>query len=532
MKSATLIVLQVKNYSMKKITHTFFLTSIIIFLAGVCRAADKNQYNAPLLNIKIFGAVGDGITLDSKAINKTIDSAVNAGGGTVYFPAGNYLCGSIHLKSNISLFLDQGATIIAAPIIEENGYDEEEASISVKYQDSGHSHWHNSLIWGVDLHDISILGPGMIYGKGLYKDWVKGSKQNANKAISLYRCRNVIMKDITIYHGGWFAILATGVDNLTIDNLKIDTNRDGMDIDCCRNVHISNCSVNSPYDDGICLKSTFALGFARATENVTISNCLVSGFDEGSFLDGTFTRHEKEGFGDPYPTGRIKFGTESNGGFKNITITNCTFDYCRGFALETVDGGLLEDVTITNITMRDICNSPIFLRLGARMRGQENMQVGELRRINISNIIAYNVDPAHGIIITGIPGHNIKDVELSNIKIYYKGGGTKEQASAVVPLLEKSYPEPGMFGVIPSYGLYIRYAQNMKLNNIEVSFMSEDKRPAIILDNVKGADFRFVKAQVSLGTPSLVIIDSEELNIFHSFNIIDNILKKIVRKEL
>ena len=245
-------------------------------------------------NVKDYGAVGDGKSLDSKAINKTIDAAAASGGGTVYFPAGNYLSGSIHLKSDISLYIDQGAVIIAAPVSAENGYDDEEKSVNSTYQDSGHSHWHNSLIWGDSLHDVSILGQGTIWGVGLYKDYVKG-KQTANKAISLLLCRNVNIRDISILHGGWFAILATGVDNMTIDNVKMDTNRDGMDIDCCRNVHISNCSVNSPYDDGICLKSTFGLGFARATENVTIANCQVSGFDEGSFLDGTYKRTKNQG---------------------------------------------------------------------------------------------------------------------------------------------------------------------------------------------------------------------------------------------
>ena len=170
----------------------------------------------------------------------------------------------------------------------------------------------------------------------------------------MLKCRNVILRDFTIYHGGWFGILATGVDNLTIDNLKIDTNRDGMDIDCCKNVRVSNCTVNSPHDDGICLKSSYALGYARTTENVTITNCQVSGYLEGSLLDGTFKKETSNGHG---PTGRIKFGTESNGGFVNISISNCVFDYCRGLALETVDGALLEDVTINNITMRDIINS-------------------------------------------------------------------------------------------------------------------------------------------------------------------------------
>ena len=134
-----------------------------------------------------------------------------------------------------------------------------------------------------------------------------------------------------------------------------------MDIDCCRDVHVSDCSVNSPHDDGICLKSTYGLGFARATENVTITNCIVSGFEEGSFLDGSYKATVKNS------TGRIKFGTESNGGFKNITISNCVFSNCQGgLALETVDGALLEDITITNITMCDINNAPIFMRIGAR----------------------------------------------------------------------------------------------------------------------------------------------------------------------
>jgi len=441
-----------------------------------------------------------------------------AGGGTVYLPAGNYLSGSIHLKSNISLFIDQGAAIIAAPVSAENGYDEEEASVNTTYQDSGHSHWHNSLIWGENLHDISILGQGMIWGRGLYKDYVKG-KQTANKSIALYLCRNVSIKDISILHGGWFAILATGVDNLTIDNVKLDTNRDGMDIDCCRDVHVSNCSVNSPYDDGICLKSTFGLGYARATENVTITNCQVSGFDEGSFLDGTYKRNMPNGIG------RIKFGTESNGGFKNITISNCVFNYCRGLALETVDGGLLEDVSINNITMRDINNAPVFLRLGARMRGPAGVPVGELRRVIISNVIAYNVEPGQGVLISGIPGHAIKDVDINNVKIYYKGTGTTAQAERQVPEMEKDYPEPGSFGVLPAYGFFVRHVEGFKLDNVEVSFMDDDQRPAFVFDDIKGAQLRFVKAKAIGNISPLTIKKSEDVNIFQSLNMVDGKVK-------
>jgi len=471
-------------------------------------------------NVKDFGAVGDGKNLDSKAINAAIESAVKAGGGTVYLPAGNYLCGSIRLKSNITLFIDQGATIIAAPVNAENDYDAEEKSISIQYQDSGHSHWENSLIWGIDLENVSILGTGWINGKNLYKDWIRGSVQNANKAISLYRCKNVIMRDISIIHGGWFAILATGIDNLTIDNLKIDTNRDGIDIDCCRNVHVSNCSVNSPYDDGICLKSTFALGFARATENVTIGNCLVSGFDEGTFLDGTYLRTTNPQYGN-HPTGRIKFGTESNGGFKNITITNCVFDYCRGLAMETVDGGLLEDVTISNITMRDVVNDPIFMRLGARMRGPEGVPVGKLRRVKISNMVVYNADPSYSCTIAGLPGHPVEDISLSNIRIYYKGGGTREQAEREVPENEKNYPEPGMFGVPPAYGLFVRHAKDIKINDVEFSFLEPDHRPGYLFDDVNGIDLRNVTVQRSENSNAIVLKNVTGFNVLQSKGIED-----------
>jgi polygalacturonase len=491
-----------KIYSIKLVVF------ILLLSAQFAKAQNNGTYN-----VKQYGAIGDGKNLDSKAINKAIDAAANAGGGRVFIPAGNYLSGSIRLKSNVALFLDQGATIIAAPVNAENDYDEEENTVNTIYQDSGHSHFHNSLIWGENLHDVAILGQGTIWGKGLYHDYVKG-KQTANKAIALYLCRNVAINDITIAHGGWFGILATGVDNLTINNVKEDTNRDGMDIDCCRNVHVSNCSVNSPNDDGICLKSTFALGFARATENVTITNCIVSGFNEGSFLDGTYQRRAGA-----RPTGRIKLGTESNGGFKNIAISNCVFNYCRGLALETVDGGLLEDVTIDNITMRDIVNAPIFMRLASRMRGPDTAKIGELRRVIISNIVAYNVEDA--ILISGIPGHTINDIEIKNAKFYFKGNGTGEQAKREVPELEKGYPEPDSFGTLPAYGIYARHVDGIKLEDIDLNFINNDARPAISLNNVNSANLLFVKAQNSAGTAPIVQANSSGTTLFQSLNLPD-----------
>lgn len=466
-----------------------------------------------VFNVKDYGATGEGKINDAASINKAIEAAFAEGGGTVYFPAGTYLTGSIHLKSNITLYLSQGCTIVA--ISDPSAYDSPEPNPYDEYQDFGHSHWHNSLIWGENLENIAIEGHGLIYGKGLVRGTPRGdTKGLGDKAIALKNCHNVVLKDFSILHGGHFGILATGVDNLTIDNLIIDTNRDGIDIDCCRFVHVSNCTVNSPRDDAICPKSSFALGYARATENVTIANCIVSGFQEGSVLDGTFKPIDPKV--NDKPTGRIKLGTESNGGFKNITITNCVFDHCRGLALETVDGGLLEDVTISNITMRDIGNAPIFIRLGSRIRGPEGTPVGELRRVTISNIVVYNADSKTGCIISGIPGHDIKDVTLSNIRIVYEGGGTKKDATIIPPENEDDYPEPSMFGKLPSYGFYIRHVKNIDFSNIEISHQKEDMRPAFTLNDVEGVNFRFIEAEQTKGSPVFVLKNVEDFSVFRS----------------
>ena len=516
---------------------------------------------AGVYDVRGFGARGDGKALDSPAVNKAIDAAAGAGGGTVRFPAGTYRCFSIRLKSNITLHLDAGATILAADPRDGDGrYDAPEPNPWDKYQDFGHSHWQNSLIWGVGVENVSILGPGLIWGKGLVRsggqsrtaaqnEALRGVKTDpkeapfgypnprdavepgwGNKAISLKLSRNILLRDFRVLHGGHFAVLATGVDNLTIDNLKVDTNRDGIDVDACRNVRISNCTINSPFDDGICLKSSHALGSARATENVTITNCQVSGYDEGTLLDGTYKREYKR-YSHGSTTGRIKFGTESNGGFRNITISNCLFDYSRGLALETVDGGLLEDVVITNVTMRDVTNSPIFLRLGARLRGpKETTRVGELRRVQISNFVVYNADPKYASIISGVPGHDIEDVSLSNIRIYYRGGGTREQAALEPPEKEDAYPEPVMFGEMPAYGFFVRHVRGLEMSDVQVSFLSEDLRPAFVLEDVRGADFRHVRAQLAPGVPAFSLKNVEDFSVRQSRPVPDTVLGRVTLK--
>lgn len=244
-------------------------------------------------NIRDFGAQGDGKTLDSPAINKAIETASKNGGGKIYFPAGTYLSYSIRLKSNITLHLDNGSILLAAFPGKDAGYDSAEPNEHNKFQDFGHSHWKNSLIWGIELENITICGDGLIDGMGLTREESR-LPGVGNKAISLKLCRNVTIKDVRMINCGHFALLATGVDNMTIHNVLVDTNRDGFDIDCCRNVRITDCTVNSPWDDAIVLKSSFGLGFFKDTENVTISNCFVSGYDKGSVYKGTYERLEPQ----------------------------------------------------------------------------------------------------------------------------------------------------------------------------------------------------------------------------------------------
>ncbi len=484
----------------------------------------------PCFNVRNFGAKGDSSAIDTEAINRAIDAASSAGGGTVYFPAGEYLSFSVHLKSNITLFLDNGAYLIAAnPEEGKGGFDAPEPNAFDKYQDFGHSHWHNSLIWGENIENIAIVGHGWIVGTNGLTRSGRINPGLGNKAVALKLCRNVTLKDFTILRGGHFCLLATGVDNMTIDNVKLDTNRDGFDIDCCRHVRISNCSVNSPFDDAIVLKSSFGLGFARMTEDVTITNCSVSGFDIGTFLDGTYQKKNYDMVPDRgVVTGRIKFGTESNGGFRNITISNCTFEFCRGLALETVDGGLLEDISVTNVTMRDCMGAPFFMRLGARMRGPEGVPVGKMRRVNISNFIVYASNPDYASLILGMEGYDIEDIKLSNITLYVKGGAPKEQADITVPERDNSYPDPQEFGKIPAYGFFIRHVKNIELSNVELKLENEDPRPPFILEDVEGASFFNVKAQKAIDVPTFVLKDVTDFKTVQCGTVPD---KKIARAD-
>lgn len=480
--------------------------------ASCCTQESGNSsHDSSTYNVRIYGAKGDGTTLDSPAIDKAIQAASAAGGGTVYLPPGTYLSGTIHLASNIHLYLDTGAKILAAPQ-KMNAYDEPEHWEGRAYQDGGHTYFRNSLIYGEGLTNISITGQGMIDGTALSRgdgqqDIATGFKVRAdttneptdiklarlgNKSVALKLCRNVLLRDITIYRGGHFAVLTTGCDNMTVDDVTMDTDRDGIDIDCCRNVMVSNCRINSPSDDGLCPKSTFALGRNVITENMTIVNCMVSGFECGTLLDGTMKpRTNNSG------TGRLKFGTESNGGFRNVTVANCVFRSCKGLALEEVDGGILENININNITMMDINSYAIYIVTGKRNRGPDVPQPSRMRNVLISNVTVDGAPSSSGIQIFGLPEQPIEGLRLENIRLISNGGGTEEQGNKMPPELGTGYPEP--HGVMPGYGLFARHVHGLELANFNFSFAKEDKRPAMVCDDVDGLEVDNFKAQLSEG---------------------------------
>jgi polygalacturonase len=480
------------------------LLFVLLTLSCLSAIADNlNDYN-----VRSFGAVGDGKSLDSPAINTAIESAFANGGGKIIVPAGIYLCGSIHLKSNIELHLLPGAIIKAAPA-SMKVYDESESFGGFpEYQDGGHTYFHNSLIWAEGQDNISITGRGMIDGEGLTKKDTEnagnvqgGSIGTGDKAIALKLCTNILIRDITIFRGGHFAIIITGCEKGTIDNVTIDTNRDGIDIDCCKYLTVTNTKVNTPNDDGIVLKSSYALKKPVPCENILINNCIVTGYKLGTFLDGTYIPEKVN-----WVCGRIKLGTESNGGYRNIAISNCTMMYSSGLAFEEVDQGRMENIAVSNITMNHVHHYPIYITTGCRNRGPKEVTSPSYGGdIMISNVIADDADSLAGIIVTGMKEEPLRNIRLHNIQIRYRGGGTSDLSKKEYREQGTNYPEPRWAGPTPAYGIYARHVDGLTVRGLYLETIRPDYRHVVILDDVKNADIQDLTAPVQKGAEKIVI---------------------------
>ena len=481
---------------------------IYVLLFAVCVV----PAGAKTFNVRKFGATGDGVTIDSPAINSAIEAAAKKKGSMVIIPEGIYNCLSIHLASDVTILLEKGAVIRASMYTEGGGFDAPEDNPYHRYQDFGHSHWKNSMIWGIGLENVTICGEGIIDGSllsdGFSRQISHASKIDcdfvlekgaANKAIALKNCSNVVIKGITISEGGHFCILATGVDGLVISGIKADSGRDGIDLDCCRNVLVENCAINTPWDDAIVMKSSYSLGRYQDCENITIRGCKISGYAFGTMLSGE-NKLVEPCAEHPRPSirssGRIKCGTESSGGFRHIRVSDCTLEYCGGLHVESTDGGTATDIRFENIHISDCADAPVFIMIGTRLRSPEGRGLGSISDIYFENIVSTGARADYGLIITGNKESFVSDIHFKDCSFQSRGGLSPDAASGRVLEITDEYPDPKTFGTMPSKGAYIRHAKDVRMENVRFEFAEKDSRPVIIRDDVygfsaKGTDFDF-----------------------------------------
>jgi polygalacturonase len=452
---------------------------LIMATAACALAADLP---GSVCDVTANGAKGDGVVLDTAAIQKAIDTCAAAGGGVVWFPSGNFLSGTIVLKNNITLHISPGATLWGSKRIED------------------YNPYH--LIYAKDAENIAIEGGGVINGNGLsYFDtnsqfspeqWFLfkyNSKERPSPLIELVTCHNVRVEDLSIRNSPGWTIHPLGSDGVKIHAISIVNHRqgpstDGIDVDSSRNVQISDSYIEAG-DDCIVIKTTGRLGGkTMPSENITVTNCV---------LGSTWNN--------------VKLGTESLGEFKNISISNCVMFRIAGslrppmggLAIEMVDGSTLDGLVATNLTMREVA-APIFIRLGNRGRGMQTPVPGTLQNVSISNVVATGATLTTAI--TGLPGHPVRFVSLDNINITMKGGGKEKRGLDVAENAEK-YPEAAMFGTLPAYGFYVRHVEGLTMRNVQVRWEEPDARPAAIFDEVRDLDIDGFQPEGVAAQPAL-----------------------------
>ena len=437
-----------------------------------------------MYNVKDYGAVGDGIHLDSIGIQKAINACAEHGGGTVFIPAGTYVCGTMHLKSHVHILFEKAAVILGSKNIKDFNPLEENPSNSL-YQDLSHSYFHHSLFHADNVQDIALTGFGRI---DMQSEWeVVEGWCRACKIIAFKECTDVVIRDLNMKNATDLAVYLAGCEYVTISGLSMAVHVDGISPDSCKNVTISDCFVDSG-DDAIVPKCSYTLGRFKSMENLTISNCVVRS-----------------------TCAAIKFGTESNSSFRNITVTGCTiYDTgLKGIVLQACDGAVIEGISISNISMRNVAN-PLLVMVLDRARGPEPTRVGEIKNVSISNVTitgpypeTYQATMAQNardyfaenltirpnyfpFIITGQPDSIIKNVSLSNIQFVAPGGGTEEDRDIEVKEVRTGYPIATLLAKkFPVYGMYARHVENLKLYNVDFMTEKEDMRDAMQLVDVK-----------------------------------------------
>ena len=477
---------QILNSKREAIIYSLFFASIFLVQNIYATEITKPANIHNIFYCTDFGAVGDGKTLNTEAIQSAIDSCNASGGGKVVLSPGTYLSGTIIMKDNVHLYLEQNSTLLASTQHKDFPMQPLPKFRSHKDQMGGFF----SLIYAEGAKNIAITGFGTIDGQGKLQKpretKFAGDIDGRPRNLMLISCKNIRIEGIHLRNSGVWNQHYLDCEDVRINNITVynhsNRNNDGIDIDGCRRVVLSNSFFDSD-DDGITLKSTGP----SACEDIVITNCVVSSFCNA-----------------------IKAGTESTGGFKNITISNCVvkpsiskeepiFNTPKigitGLSLMVVDGGTMEGITVNNLTIYGTM-SPIYVRLGNRARphmsGAPVPEVGKVSNITISNVNAYGAG-SWGSSITGIPGHKVENIMLSNIQLFTEGGVGNDDYKTIVDESEKGYPQPDVWKNLPSYGLYIRHAKGISINNLVLGHKNDDVRVPIIADDVEGLMIKAVR---------------------------------------
>lgn len=427
-------------------------------------------------NVRDYGATGNGTSIDSTAVNNAITAANSAGGGTVVFPSGNYRCRTIRLKSNVTLHLEAGATILAAT----SGFDAPESNPYDDYQDFGHSHYRNSLIFGESLTNIGITGPGTINGdNNLATDEAPAGE--ANKAIALKLCSGITLSDITVRQGGHFALIVNGCTDLTVTRVKLLnlTDRDGFNLISSSRVRITDSQIEGN-DDAMCLKSDFFLGRIVHSDDIHVDNCRITSGENNA----------------------IQFGSETRGNFTNVRFTRCTIGGAgkAGLGVTSNDGSIIDGVTFSDITMQN-CATPIFIKLSDQNRGPDPTPIGRIRNLSFTNITATRSirdGVEYSNVIHGKSSVFVENISFNNVRLTADGGHPASDASINPP--DNNDWRPRILGELPAYGWFIRHARNITFTNCQVDFDRDDGRPAVIVNN--GQNIRFNDFRAERGSSS------------------------------
>ncbi len=454
------------------------ILGLIICVCSLNRALAQNP---PFFNVKSYGATGNGSTSDTSAINKAIIAANAAGGGTVTFPSGSYLSGSIHLSNDVTLYLSNGATILGA----SSGYDAPESNPYSQYQDSGHSHFHNALIWGDGVNNVGVMGPGKIDGNGHLST---SSTTPADKALSLKLCTGIIVSGVTITHGGHFGIFMDGCTNVVVTNAQIleSSDRDGFNLIDSSHCTIINSTIEGS-DDSMCLKNTYALGRKIGSSDIHVSGCTILSTGNNA----------------------TQFGSESVGDWTDVTFSNCKLTAAgkAGIGITSQDGAVIDGVTYDNITISG-CAAPIWMKLDHRTGGAPGtVPVGRIRNISINNVTASHATQGSHSYIPTINGYfdgsstiiPIENVVLNNVNISTVGGSSSS-GNNNEPANNQDW-RPANYGSWPCFGWFLRFAQNICFTNCQSHFDNNDDRAAVVAEKSTNILFDTFVAEVGSSSP-------------------------------